>query len=339
MSEPEMCNPEKPKRKFWQFHLSTAGGVPMRFLLILAYFLSACCLAETDKPHVVREENSIRLNDENLLLIRIHPEDNKLLKHDFFLLETEVTNGAYAKHLTATVAKKDDLAFWNPKKEKNAKERESGHWTFSTTDPVIEVDDEKVLWKDNTFPDGTADFPVTFLTIREADQFCCWLTKKYPDLGTFRLPNVEEWRVAAYGNDSRKYPWGDDWNDDAVCASCTKDKENVRLESVKKREKGRTKDGLYGMFGNASEFVILPPKFPSSVSIINVGMIFMGGSYKETAFKPGQDYWGYCHNSNGRSQEIGFRVLLDPEDKKHEYSFSAPMDSMFQGSDKLKEEK
>jgi len=24
MSEPEMCNPEKPKRKFWQVHLSTA---------------------------------------------------------------------------------------------------------------------------------------------------------------------------------------------------------------------------------------------------------------------------------------------------------------------------
>ncbi len=80
------------------------------------------------------------------------------------------------------------------------------------------------------------------------------------------------------------------------------------------RPKGRTPDGVYGMFGNVNEFVIHPPE-ERNVTFSGVGARWLGGGFSDTSFKGRQDYWGYWHNSQGRSANIGIRVLLEVMDR------------------------
>jgi len=65
-------------------------------------------------------------------------------------------------------------------------------------------------WKDGTYPQGSADRPVTWVSIEDARAYANWAGK--------RLPNEWEWQYAAQGTDGRLYPWGNDWRPDAVPA-------------------------------------------------------------------------------------------------------------------------
>ncbi len=159
-------------------------------------------------------------------------------------------------------------------------------------------------------------------TVHDGDAFCRWLTKRYPELGTFRFPTAEEWQIAAYGAD-RNYPWGDEWDPSHLC--CSSPAKRSSPEDVKARPQGRTPEGIYGMWGNASEFVI-HPRHVQNALFVGVGGRWMGGSFEDSRFKPRQDYWGYWHGTQDRSEKIGFRVLLDVNDKEHRFRHRVPYD-------------
>jgi formylglycine-generating enzyme required for sulfatase activity len=64
------------------------------------------------------------------------------------------------------------------------------------------------------FPQGylerhvpTDDHAVTWVTHRDAEAFCAWMSTL--GFGTFRLPTEAEWEKAAKGFSHRAYPWGD----------------------------------------------------------------------------------------------------------------------------------
>jgi gamma-glutamyl hercynylcysteine S-oxide synthase len=76
-------------------------------------------------------------------------------------------------------------------------------------------------WKNGAFPEGWGNKPVTWVSLEDARAYAAWAGK--------RLPHEWEWQYAAQGNnndsknnkgsednDSRVYPWGNEWNASAV---------------------------------------------------------------------------------------------------------------------------
>lgn len=64
------------------------------------------------------------------------------------------------------------------------------------------VDDHNFLkyWINGTYPAGTEDQPVTWVSLDDARAYAKWAGK--------RLPHEWEWQYAAQGKDGRLYPWG-----------------------------------------------------------------------------------------------------------------------------------
>lgn len=307
-------------------------------------------------PPVVSDA-SITLPREEMVFRRVSPSSYASKQPDFYLLETEVTNDMYSRFLLATGRIKGDYAIYDAHiaelvrgAKKRLKHDEYGKYGYTSyLDASSNLQMNRMTLWDGQWP-HLYSFPVTLITVHDAESFCSWLTAEYPELGTFRLPTDSEWLIAAYGKD-RKYPWGDQWQDDAFRytrrppraeGTNNTDKidwllefEETSPEPVKWRPQGRTPEGLYGMWGNVSEMVIHPSNVVN-VTFTFVGTRWMGGSFKDsnresgsggkewTSFEPRQDYWGFTHGTNTKEQWLGFRVLLDPNDKEHKYQPHAP---------------
>ena len=56
-------------------------------------------------------------------------------------------------------------------------------------------------------PGAAERHPVVYVTSREAEKFCAWLSQR--EGRRFRLPTEAEWEYAARGTDGRIYPWGE----------------------------------------------------------------------------------------------------------------------------------
>lgn len=136
----------------------------------------------------------------------------RVVVEDFSIGETEVTNAQYAEFVEAV--------------KNNAPED----------------------WTDGKFPEGKGNEPVVGMTWADANAYCAWLSK---ELGaTVRLPTVAEWERAARGTTDFKYPWGNDWNDEAVPNPNTKG----TLMPVKSLPEGRSPFGVYEMLGSVWEW-------------------------------------------------------------------------------------
>src|SRR5262249_54812283 len=109
-----------------------------------------------------------------------------------------------------------------------------------------------------------------------------------------------------------------------VCCSVER-QERASSEPVRARPEGRTPEGIYGMWGNVSEYVIHPAQ-ERNVVFVGVGARWMGGSFADSSFTPSMKYWGYTHSSEGKNDDMGFRVLLDMTDKEQRFKHLVPYD-------------
>jgi len=102
-------------------------------------------------------------------------------------------------------------------------------------------------WKGGEFRSGTAQEPVRDVTWHDAVAYCGWLGQKLS--APARLPTEVEWVRAARGDKNQKYPWGDEWRDDAAASR------EGRVRAVKSYPSGASPFGVYDMAGNVWEWV------------------------------------------------------------------------------------
>jgi formylglycine-generating enzyme required for sulfatase activity len=163
-------------------------------------------------------------------------------------------------------------------------------------------------WKDGTYPKGWENRPVTWVSQEDARAYASWAGK--------RLPHEWEWQYAAQGTDGRLYPWGNEWDDNAVPAP-EKSRRMRGPDPVDAHAKGASPFGVMDMVGNVWQWT------EEFVDEHTRGGILRGGSY----YRPQGSIWyfpqAYKLNEHGklllmspsmdRSGGVGFRCVADSQ--------------------------
>jgi toxoflavin biosynthesis protein ToxD len=189
---------------------------------------------------------------------------------DFYIGETEVTNRQYAEFIGTTKHKSPNN------------------------------------WKDGKFLSEDADKPVVGITWQDANDYCEWLSKQIG--AKVRLPNEAEWKRAARGDTNYKYPWGNDWNDEAAQSVETKGE----IRSVKDFAAGRSPFGVYEMVGNVWEWTsdLVVDEFKTPVLYEKSQQrIIKGGSVKDAKKDLTIDV-SAVRPEDKASEGVGFRYVI-----------------------------
>jgi formylglycine-generating enzyme required for sulfatase activity len=163
-------------------------------------------------------------------------------------------------------------------------------------------------WKDGTYPKGWENRPVTWVSQEDARAYASWAGK--------RLPHEWEWQYAAQGTDGRLYPWGNEWDDNAVPAP-EKSRRMRGPDPVDAHAKGASPFGVMDMVGNVWQWT------EEFVDEHTRAGILRGGSY----YRPQGSIWyfpqAYKLKEHGklllmspsmdRSGGVGFRCVADSQ--------------------------
>ncbi len=163
-------------------------------------------------------------------------------------------------------------------------------------------------WMSQTYPMGWANKPVTWVSLEDARAYARWAGK--------RLPHEWEWQYAAQGTDGRVYPWGNDWNPEAV-PKPDQGREVQPASDVDAHPRGGSWFGVMDMVGNVWQWTDEYTDDHTSAAVVR------GGSH----YQPRGSRWyfpqAYKLSEHGkylliapsidRSATIGFRCGADAE--------------------------
>ena len=166
-------------------------------------------------------------------------EENEFPLHEqevseFWIYETEVTNGMFQKFIEATgyttTAEINGYSYTNA----------DGEWVM-----VDSAD-----WQHPQGPDSDVseldDHPVVNVSLDDADAYCLWGNNGY-------LPTEAQWEKAARGTELNLYPWGDD-PVTAELANYAENADSITV-SVFDLDLGSSPYGLFHMSGNVAEWI------------------------------------------------------------------------------------
>jgi gamma-glutamyl hercynylcysteine S-oxide synthase len=163
-------------------------------------------------------------------------------------------------------------------------------------------------WKTNSYPEGWASKPVTWISQEDARAYAKWAGK--------RLPHEWEWQFAAQGTDGRIYPWGNIWNAKAVPIP-DQGRTMLAPDNVDAHPDGASPFGVTDMVGNVWQWT------DEYLDEHTRGGILRGGSY----YQPQGSIWyfpqAYRNDQHGklllmapgydRSATLGFRCVKDSD--------------------------
>jgi formylglycine-generating enzyme required for sulfatase activity len=197
--------------------------------------------------------------------------------------------------------------------------------------PVTNAQYEKFdpAHKTRRAPWADDNHPVVYVSSKEAEKFCQWLSAK--DGKKYRLPTEAEWEYAARGQDGRSFPWGDKfdaghyanfadsrtnfaWRDTVI------DDGFAETAPVGSYPRGASPFGLEDMSGNVFEWCLdyfEPYKGKERLNprsaMTNAKRIYRGGSWKSRS----ANLRTTARNFNlpdYSSNDVGFRIVCECED-------------------------
>lgn len=196
--------------------------------------------------------------------------------HGFYIDRTPVTNAEFKRFLNAT--------HYSPK------------------------DDHNFLraWKNGSYPEGWDNKPVTWVSIEDARAYAAWIRK--------RLPHEWEWQYAAQSTSGRAYPWGNDWDSQAL-PPVDSGPALRPLADVTAFPKGASPFGVLDLVGNVSQWTDEYRDPHTRAAIIRGGASYQpSGSiwYFPQTYRL-DEHQKYLLMSPGhdRSGTVGFRCVVD----------------------------
>jgi formylglycine-generating enzyme required for sulfatase activity len=169
-------------------------------------------------------------------------------------------------------------------------------------------DDHNFLrsWSNGNYPQGAGNQPVTWVSIEDARAYAAWAGK--------RLPHDWEWQKAAQGNALLLYPWGNEWNAQAV-PSPDHGRDMRAPTDVDAFPQGASPYGVLDMEGNVSQWTDEFSDTHTRAAIIRGGAFYQPhGSiwYFPQTYRL-DEHQKYLLMSPGhdRAATIGFRCVVD----------------------------
>jgi formylglycine-generating enzyme required for sulfatase activity len=163
-------------------------------------------------------------------------------------------------------------------------------------------------WKNDNFPEGWGNKPVTWISIEDARAYAAWVGK--------RLPHEWEWQYAAQSSDGRLYPWGNEWN--AAALPPADHRRTMRaLTDIGGFPQGASPFGALDLEGNVSQWTDEYSDSHTRAAIVRGGAAYQPrGSiwYFPQTYRL-DEHQKYLLMSPGhdRSGTIGFRCVVDAQ--------------------------
>jgi formylglycine-generating enzyme required for sulfatase activity len=157
------------------------------------------------------------------------------------------------------------------------------------------------------------NLPVVGVTWQMCNAFCQWLSEQ---IGvTIRLPSEYEWEAAARGRSARRYPWGDEWEDDrAAVDESLQAPVKTTTVPVGCYPAGAAPCGALDMAGNVGEWMAdvwhSYPGAQTPFTDLRSGVVRGGGILSEAiGVRCAARSRAFFHTA----ETIGLRVILAPD--------------------------
>jgi formylglycine-generating enzyme required for sulfatase activity len=172
------------------------------------------------------------------------------------------------------------------------------------------ADDHNFLrhWRNGTYLEGWDKKPVIWISLEDARAYARWTGK--------RLPHEWEWQYTAEGGDGRTYPWGNQWDPEAVP---TPDHARTMKPpaEVDAFPKGSSPFGVFDLVGNVWQWTDEYVDEHTRAAILRGGAHYHPeGSlwYFPAAYKLSEHgKYLLIAPSKDRSASVGFRCVVDAE--------------------------